>query len=217
MTTLDVAVPYRPSDPYRKAAWLKVQEHLDRIVPWSNIYVMDSGHTPFNRAASRNAAVAESDADVILLMDADTILYVEGLYDIAVQAKKDGRVHLPYTLFTQFGEDGSVEHRHGDAVGGAVMISREAYNSVNGQDERFQGWGFEDTAFSFATTTLLGPHIRHEGHIECLWHPILWRPEDENYKRNKSLCDAYDRARGKSHEMRKIVWHTQQSKMLNPA
>lgn len=71
-------------------------------------------------------------------------------------------------------------------------------------DERFDGWGFEDTAFASAVRTFLGPIQYHKGTVNHLWHPSAVRTKSEQYLRNKDLCGRYIAAEGVSEKIRAI-------------
>jgi len=104
---------------------------------------------------------------------------------------------------------------------GAVIqvLSREAFDTVGGWDERFRGWGGEDAAALRATDTLYGPHKTLPGRVLHLWHPMLskagsadmvhfkermWEGQD-NPEVNRHLSYRYYRATGDRSLMRKLV------------
>jgi hypothetical protein len=65
--------------------------------------------------------------------------------------------------------------RHRDrSPGGFQTMPRAAWKEVDGWDENFTGWGWEDAAMRDALDVLWRPHQR-VGIVVHLWHP---RPAD---------------------------------------
>jgi hypothetical protein len=186
------------------------------LPPKAGIRAFDSGHQPFNRAASRNGGVSESTADVLVVCDGDAVVQPAPLL-AAVAAAGDGRLHLPYTevrLLTQDGSehvqlgndphDARVWHTNPYSVGGCVVVSRDTWRAAGGWDERFTNWGFEDTAFWAAVDTLLGT-TRHEGTLYDLWHIDKRGIGSPQWQTGKALCDRYTDARGNPEAMRTLI------------
>jgi predicted glycosyltransferase involved in capsule biosynthesis len=100
----------------------------------------------------------------------------------------------------------SVSHPEA-AVGGCVIVSRKAFETVGGYDERFIGWGEEDRAFEMALHTLVHPQVRLVGRLFHLWHP--WREEEcfgqPHFGVNRILCNRYREACENPQMMRQIV------------
>lgn len=176
-----VVVPYSPTDQYRQDAWRYVRAHLvedygEPIVGWM-----------FSKAASVNALVRGSDADVLIIHDADS--YVDNaVLDEAVRIVLSGRAQwvVPHGMVYRLGkgstqrwmETGDPATRaicravyQGPAGGGIVVLSRQAFDTVNGMDERFTDWGWEDQAWGRALGTLCGPYVRLGADLTHLWHP----------------------------------------------
>ena len=63
--------------------------------------------------------------------------------------------------------DRTIYHR---TVSSILIVPRETWDAVNGFDERFQGWGWEDTAFMHAVETIVDKPIRLEGDVFHLAH-----------------------------------------------
>lgn len=147
------------------------------------LLLVDSGHTPFNRAASRNTAIGYlPDDEVVIVADADTIPTAPALLT-AVERAWSGRLQYPFTVchyLTEAGTDlvlrGSepdptrIEFSIPGAQGGILVMLAGAWRSVGGMDEAFIGWGYEDNEFHARAATL-GPPARHEGVVWHLWHP----------------------------------------------
>jgi hypothetical protein len=182
-----VVIPWRPGTPERIAHHDYVRAHLTALLPDAVHIDVDSGHTPFSRAGSRNEGVRQAQAagaDVVVLCDADTLPEPEPLH-AAIAGATDGVLHLPYTWYRGLSQRGTQDYlagtpaadcptdlAHAWATGGVLVIRPDAWWQAGGMDEGFTGWGFEDAAFRTAADALLGPAVKHDGTITHLWHPL---------------------------------------------
>jgi glycosyltransferase involved in cell wall biosynthesis len=209
-----VVIPWRPS-PGRERNLTATLDALQAFGE-ADVILADSHADPFSRAGSRNVGVREAKADVLVVLDADAIVEPDPLHD-AVNAAVDGKLHLPYDvcrLLTRNGSEaviaGTAPHLanawfvNTQSVGGCAVVTYETWAAVGGWDERFVGWGFEDTAFWAAVDTLFG-HVRHDGTLHDLWHPDSRGIGTPQYAAGKALCDRYTGAQGNRHAMRALI------------
>src|SRR5690606_25078590 len=149
----------------------------------------------FSRAGSRNKGVREAANDIVVVCDADSIPQERPILE-AIESAYDNRLHLPYTHFLSLSREhsakvlkngarplaGKPQFVSTNSVGGVLVMTKEAYFAVGGQDEGFEGWGGEDVAFAFACDVLLGPYVRHTGLLSVLWHKSrgVLRPKQYN-------------------------------------
>lgn len=222
MPSPDVAVviPWRGGDPDRERHHETVRARLRDMLPDAWHIDADSGHQPFSRAGSRNHGVRlaqDVGAEVVVLCDADTLPEREPLL-AAIDSAHDGRLHLPYVHFRGLSETGTRHYLGGTpaeaceaelettwSTGGVMVIQPEAWWRMGGSDERFRGWGFEDTATRVACDALLGPTVRHTGTIYHLWHPTARNPASPLFKANEALMRRYAEAEGNPDAVRAIV------------
>ena len=213
-----VVIPWRVSRTHKPRRLELCRAALKAALPDVEISAFDSGHQPFNRAASRNGGVANSygSAEILVVCDADAIVQPEPLH-AAIAAAVDGKLHLPYTEAVLLSQDGSdavhagtdpararVWHVNPNSVGGCVVIAYETWQSVGGWDERFSNWGFEDTAFWAATDTLFGM-VRHEGRLFDLWHIDKRGIGSPQWQAGMALCDRYTDVRGNKPAMQALI------------
>jgi hypothetical protein len=204
-----VTIPYRPDGERRERNFHTVVEHFTAILPISDIIPIDTDHEPFNRAGARNAAVDRArDYDVIVICDADTILETEPLHSAINAALTDGLVHNPFTIVQALSQGSSSRWCKGNrnkpsiiftcdwGVGSAYVTTPQAWWDIGGQDERFTGWGFEDTSFAIAHRTLKTPMPRHHGTATQLWHPPAPREGSRHYDAGVEHFAAYLAADG---------------------
>jgi hypothetical protein len=127
-------------------------------------------------------------------------------------------VHLPYTAYQWLGREGTAAFFDGTALpsveatlvrgacSGVYVTTPRTWASHGGQDERFRGWGFEDSAWFAAHTTLLGSQPqRHEGNVYALHHETQLR-EGEQYDKNAALRERYREAESSPEAMRELVF-----------
>lgn len=217
MTNL-VVIPWRPA-PSRIAAFARLVDWYKRELPEFRIETIDSDDDVFVLARTRNLAIAglADPDDVIVVNDADTLPEPGALREAVAAASGSGRVHLPYTSYHWLGPEGSAELAEGaapaecsfvlvhGACSGVYVTTRRTWEAHGGQDERFRGWGFEDSAWYLAHETLLGaPPQRHEGTVYALHHVAEARA-GEQYDRNAGLMERYRAAAGDVAAMTALV------------
>jgi hypothetical protein len=182
-----VIVPWR-DDGDRGPGCRAVCAALRAALPSAPIMLVDSGHEPFNRSASRNLGVRRTPPDeVVVVCDADTSPDPASLVR-AVADAHDGNLHYPFTLCHYLTEAGTALVLNGEppdpyrieftipcAQGGVMVMLASVWIELGGMDERFTGWGYEDCAWHTTVTAALGAPVRHEG---IAWH--LWHPSERN-------------------------------------
>ena len=176
--------------------------HARALEFWSRFGVVryfDSGHVPFNRAASRNLAVRTAEAeghDRLVVTDADCIPDVSALI-AAVGRADSAAVHLPYDVCRVFDVNDVIVGEFGFTCGGVYVTTPAAWFSAGGQDERFTVWAPEDMAFKLAHDTLLGPMVRHHGVLTSLGHERdEYRHTDTDDDPMVQLYRQYEHANG---------------------
>lgn len=154
---------------------------------------------PFNLAAARNHLVRGplAGADVMILSDADTLPDRNSLEAAIYGASYDGFVHLPYHLYRD---------EHGTFVDGATsgvyVFEPAAWEATNGQDEKFNGWGYEDAAWRLAHLTLRGPVVPHRGTVVAAGHDPAPR---DHVAANRRRYRLYQEAFGDPVAMQDLV------------
>ena len=191
--TVVVGFPWRPTTD-RLAAFELVQDWYESALPDSVQLLCDSGHEPFNRAASRNLVVERAlghSADVVVVSDADTIPTPSGLR-AAIGAAVDGGMHYPFDKYLYAGSD----NPPGGNTGGIYVCRPDVWLAFGGMDERFDGWGGEDDAAHAAAECLLGRPTTHPGFAVSLWHDGACRDlGSPRWRPNSDLSMRYNAAR----------------------
>lgn len=172
-------------DEWRTRNWHIVFNRLNDAWPLADVRVGECDG-PWCKATAINDAFARTDADVLVIHDADVFVSRNALADAlmvvgsgeAPWAMPHGMVYrLDATGTRYFYDHGTPKERHlarspyrAVPGGGLIVVSRDVYLDVGGFDPRFVGWGGEDEAFGLALKTLHGDGWHASG--ERLWH--LW-------------------------------------------
>jgi GT2 family glycosyltransferase len=175
-----VCVPWRGGHPQREFNWSVVKPWLESL--GYPIYLGDRAG-PWSRAAACNQAAREAgDWDVAIFADADTLAEEDALrraVDTVISTAGAVRPHdklwnlshSESTLVQRRGV-GALKHHPKRRLlpgGGLLVVHRDAWDKVGGHDERFIGWGHEDSALN---TRLLveASWDRISGNAWHLWH-----------------------------------------------
>lgn len=188
-----ILVPRRDDGGWRDRLWRYVRARLERELPDWPIHEGHHDDGPFNRAAAINtAAELAGDWEIALIVDGDTLAPPEALQTGALLAATHGymvnchdlRVMLKEQATRRIIESGRLDPVNGwrkpqwveriwyESPSAGVAVRRDLYDRVGGFDERFVGWGHEDSAFRHACETLSGaPMLRVAMDCYHLWHP----------------------------------------------
>jgi hypothetical protein len=226
--TVAVIMPLSPAsaERFRVASW--VLQRLRLSHPDWPVIVGDTARRPWSKSHAVNSAVGRTDADVLVIHDADVIVCAEALAGAVEQVRNGWPWALPHGTVYRLPEGATAEvlaqpptavdltsppavHGHtytrppyeGVPGGGLFVVSRTAWDTVSGFDERFIGWGSEDVSLGWALDTLAGTHWRGTDPLWHLWHPI--EPRTIEMYDNQRLEERYRHANGNVEAMRALV------------
>lgn len=219
---VSVVVPYRAGDPHRDRSWAWVRAWYAEHLPEAEVVVADSTG-PWNKPEAVNRAVRAATEDLLVLADADVFLGDVAHLRLALDAVRQGRWVIPHRMVKRLTEDATEDILSNPVTfpdpdprfirlpyigfpgGGVVVLSRQMFDSVNGMDEAFAGWGGEDVAFACALDTLVGRHLRFSADLWHLYHDPGPRMRHPEFERNRRRMQAYRRAVRKPERMRALV------------
>ncbi len=201
-----VGIIFASDDPYRIRSHKWVTEWYESHGYSVRTYAV----TPWNTAEARNKASRDG---CLVIADADLFPEAETLQAAVSQAQQDGLMHLPFDKYRAMSRRGTkafystvvvgdIEHTYDGATAGVIVMSPDTWV---GADTRFEGWGWEDTAFSYAVETLVGPLQYHPGWLTHLWHPPFKDRQSRAFRNNRALCGRYEAARGHPAIMKAIL------------
>src|SRR5688572_5036123 len=198
-----VLVPYRPTGPDRAAAWEHVQALWQATHPTWQLCVADSPGERWCKAAAVGAALAETDAPMLVVADAD--VWCDGV-GAAVAAVRAGAAkwavpharvcRLTSVASARVYETGPWPLRRvtttyaqppypGKLGGGMVVLGRDTYLATP-LDPRFVGWGQEDESWALALRCMAGREWRG---TEDLWH--LWHTPQTRQSRSVGSRESF--------------------------
>jgi len=148
-----VVVPLGGSCPHRARSWSWLRGHYAEVHPDWQLIEARAPEGPWSKGAALNPTVAELEAEIVVVADAD--VWTDGL-TLAVEQVEDGAAWaIPHLMVHRFSEAGTSafmreEDRQtqmldqlpyrGIPGGGVVIAPREVIHSIP-LDARFTGWG----------------------------------------------------------------------------
>ena len=169
---------------------------------------------PFNKSWGMNIGFRQAQSDVLVICDSDMLVTREDIYRAVEACRTELDVVRPFrrlidldraetAIFLASGElrstapndQGFDRNYAGETLclaGGIFAIRKEFYAQTGGFDERFEGWGGEDDAFSIQAQRLTSrTAIARESLAWHLWHPRYGPSDDAGYRRNCEMLDEY--------------------------
>jgi hypothetical protein len=195
-----VLIPWRTTDcPHRRRAFGWTVAQL-AVHGWP-VVIGRHDDGPWIKSLAVADALAQTDADVLVIHDAD--VWSPEL-DTAVQAVEDGATHaIPHRSVHRLSEASTARLIAGEdpeglelaepayrgvAGGGVTVLRREAYEAAP-IDARFVGWSGEDEAFGWGLATLFGAPWRPT-YRAPLWH--LGHPSQPRVTRARGSLASWD-------------------------
>lgn len=190
-----ILVPWRGGEDRREWLWDVCRPWLERF-GWP-IFCGDSVG-PWARAGAVNAAERAAEAaggwDLALVADTDTIPDPGSILRAMDWIRSTGGAARPHAERWMLTREGSLiaaqmgpsaikpEHLGKQFAGGGLLcLTHAAWDAVEGFDETFIGWGYEDSAMTMA--------LMRESTWDRLpgqaWH--LWHPAEQNKPRRDSV------------------------------
>ena len=184
-----IVVPWRPAAG-REQSFDLAWRYNNKELAGFEVYFSDSVGEKFNVSEARNRGCIQAIEDgykTLVVIDADTIFSREGVLKAIEEVSTKHVISYAYTYSFETNEGNSYLLSIGATpldelakkgglfeghVGSGWAMSSEMFWEMNGWDENFKGWGWEDTAFEKAYELLFSKKMsRAPGTCYRLWHP----------------------------------------------
>lgn len=182
----DAAMWVGGGDPWRKRAIAYVLRHLDPMLDQGIIIGECDGD--WCKADAVAEGVARTDADIIVVHDADVVVQLRAIERAVVAVNEEiAEWSIPHNLVHRLDEDSTnvvlktgliptqtrqlVRWPYVGMVGGGITVMRRDTYLDCPLDARFKGWGSEDQSWGFALECLHGLPWRGDADLFHLWHP----------------------------------------------
>ena len=225
MATVDFLIPYWGNDLYRQDSFTYLLKMLDKYFSDLEppAFCATGPVDAKSRSQARNELASRGTGEVLVFIDADSIPDPVALQESIDTVVRNKSWMFPFTTYYNLTQKGSEDFKTNPpwrvwrpedefeyeyvfpgpdpvdrpaAVGGSLVIHRDAWEKTPGYDERFRGWGGEDRAFILLLETLVGEGHRYPAPIYHLWHPA---PESDRFENadwdyNRQLLERYREA-----------------------
>ena len=224
-----IVIPYRPGgDKHRERAFEFIKKHYERAHRDCELIVADAPTDEWSKGAAVNAGVAKASGEGLILADADSWVAEPDVRTAMEMLRLPSDDNLlpfpqwcvPHGNVFRLNEDWTQKVYAGAAPratevvrypylglpgGGINVLTRYAFDAVNGMDPRFLGWGGEDLCFGIALTTMKYYHWRGTAPLWHLYHPhpaptLRGSPESE------TLVALYKAAERRPGPMRELLF-----------
>lgn len=215
-----VVVPYNPGAEDRDRIWAHMRTRWAEHHPDWSVIEGRCGGDGWSKGAAVADAVAQTDADIVVVADAD--VWCDNVAESVAAVEAGAAWSMPQHLVHRLNPRATAAVLAGGEfvskpqtwvqkpyacveAGGLVVLPRATYLDVP-IDVRFIGWGGEDISWGWALRTLAGPPARFAGDLWHLWHePQPRRSRRRGSDASERLAGRYRQALGKPDVMRALV------------
>ncbi|MGE5582410.1 MAG: galactosyltransferase-related protein [Bacillota bacterium] len=218
---ISALIPYKPDNGHRDNIWSLNKRRYEQFLPQIELCIGVDNSEPFCRARAINEAAKSASGDLFLIVDTDVVYNLNLInliqifihvhpwiipFNQGIRLTREATERLISQNIPEIIQVGDTDIQEIVTCPGAFMnvMTRACFESVQGLDERFRGWGREDEAMVISLDTICGRHFRMNEIIYHLWHtPAKNSPEYLN--NNDDLLFRYIAARGDVAAMYKLI------------
>lgn len=225
LKNVSILFPYKSDNGSRDIAFKWVKRFYEKYLPDVEICIGEGEcqGNQFSRSIAINNAAKQAKRDIFAIVDND-IFYDPEIIPKAIKLLDEHPWVIPFekkhfinrestnsllNLAPKWPISIELEKHTPDKMkkSGLVIVPRDKFEIVKGFDERFCGWGGEDTAFVYAMNTLCGKYVSLDAEIYHLWHSHGGQKAHGNpyFQENKKLIRRYRHATRNTGEMEKLI------------
>lgn len=205
---VSVLIPWRAGDPQREGVWNYIRNQwfeLSSVLGFEIVVGQpDDMEGPFNCASALNNAWRRATRPNVVMFGADCLPDVTAISEamwridrgeLWVPLFKDTQYYGQYSTHRIINGDDSLYHLPDPNLyvpfqTGVLALTHQAYYQAGGHDDRFVGWGAEDSAFRISLYRLFGDSEPVDRSLYCLWHETGHRSMNQN---NWDLIKEYEK------------------------
>lgn len=205
---ISLLIPHGFTDKRRHEIFLWTTTRWMRQFPDFQICYGHDDPQNYNRSRARNKAFKQSDGDILILTDSDTATTAHNVLDAIELCQRTSAWVIAHRLYysldkeytdfllrsdpeciinaNAFNSNWVMKER---SEAGVIVLPREAWTTVEGYDEEFKGWGYEDNAFAAKLTQKWSDPLRTTGTVAHLWHDPGENFQQPHIEHNRSLLE----------------------------
>jgi len=196
--TTSILIPFRGDNGQRDRLWAHCQK-LWSQTPYEIVVGTDAGNGPFNTAQALNSAHTKATGDKLIIYGADQLPDTEAINEAVSHLEHHPWVAVYNSTATHTPESterilAGLEPTQPPTTAPlcVAIIGIRADKWIN-YDERFRGWGSEDTAWRHALQALYGDAPTPTGTLQTLYHePASRARAEDNYRIYREYVDAHN-------------------------
>jgi N-terminal domain of galactosyltransferase len=191
----------------RGEAFKWVLKFYETLMPEAEICIGKHDGYPFSKSKAVNDAARKATRNIYVIADTD-VIYDPKIIVKSVKLLDDHAIVIPVSSRKLLTESSTKDllnttpswplkekyesDKMKNTKGLLNVLKRHDFEKVGGFDERFEGWGAEDSAFVDSVCFACGKKAQLKYYAIHLWHP---QADKSNHKKNLKLYKNYKKGR----------------------
>lgn len=197
---ISVLIPWRTDHGHRARVFAHVRALWSKLPVQFVVGADYDTESPFNVSRAFNDAARHATGDVFVLFGADQLPDLDAVQAAAAFALENeswaplfagtgGYREIDTDLILRGADPARYNFSQwAPFCTGIVAVTPRVWNDIGGMDERFYGWGAEDSALRLVLGNLHPSDYEPTDTLRCLWHPSASR---DRFDANSALMGEY--------------------------